>query len=132
MENLDWTTDELRNIADQICTGLEDILERTRIDAAKPIYENTQTKAQFNVILRHPASARIVAISERTGNEIELYVCPVAPPVGKPGQTSTFSHPVRPHDRPLLQKVVFCKEAVKCKMMRIKRTYAISLIDKRN
>ena len=99
MENLDWTTDELRNIADQICTGLEDILERTRIDAAKPIYENTQTKAQFNVILRHPASARIVAISERTGNEIELYVCPVAPPVGKPGQTSTFSHPVRPHDR---------------------------------
>ena len=99
MDTNDWTTEEITNVANECCDGLEEILRRNEIDATKPFYVDNKYQILFNEIRKHPAGARVVAISEITGNQIELFVCPVAPPVGPVKDKTTLSYPVKPHER---------------------------------
>ena len=38
MDTNDWTTEEITNVANECCDGLEEILRRNEIDATKPFY----------------------------------------------------------------------------------------------
>lgn len=78
---ISWTEEELTDIARQSLDGLEHIRHDAKQDLQKGYYTGI-TKTSLESLCNDPAIARVLATSNITGNDLEIFVCNGTAPVG--------------------------------------------------
>lgn len=97
-ETVGWGEQKLKASAQSCLNGMESIREKARIDQKKHFYQSYQDQHRLKLLQMRPALARVVLVSERTDNQIEIMVCSGVPPVGKSDEYPHNPMPTRIHE----------------------------------
>ena len=95
-----WSTQDLQTSSQACLNGMEQIREDAAKDEQKHFYRSSPAELRrLKTLQRYPAIARVLLTSEKTGNELEIFVCNGMPPVGDNSQYPHASMPTKIHER---------------------------------
>lgn len=94
-----WTEEQLKASAESCLDGMEEVRRDAKIDADKHFNQSHYEQTRLNLLQQYPAIARVVLTSEKTANELEIFVCKGMPPVGDNSQYPHAPMPTNIHHR---------------------------------